>query len=50
MTEKLWDYSKKEVIFIYKVKLDKGFKYAYCFYSNGQRLIDFKSTWKKNFL
>ncbi len=47
MTEMLRDYSKKEIIFIYKVNLDKGFEYAYCFYSNGERLIDFNQPEKK---
>ena len=47
MTEMLRDYSKKEIIFIYKVNLDKGFEYAYCFYSNGERLIDFNQPKKK---
>ena len=46
MTEMKRDYSNKDIKFISKFTLEKGFEYAYCFFSNGERLIDFNQPAK----
>ena len=40
------DYSSNELKFTYKFNLNKGYEYAYCFFSNGERLIDFNQPAK----
>ena len=46
MTEMEKDYSTDEEKFCYKINLEKGYEYAYCFFSNGERLIDFNQPAK----
>ncbi len=46
MTEMNKDYSSNELKFTYKFNLNKGYEYAYCFFSNGERLIDFNQPAK----
>ena len=46
MTEMNKDYSSNELKFTYKFNLNKGYEYAYCFFSNGERLIDFNQRAK----
>ncbi len=46
MTEMNKDDTSNELKFIYNFNLNKGYEYAYCFFSNGERLIDFKQPSK----
>ena len=41
MTEMEKDYSTDEEKFFYKINIEKGYEYAYCFFLNGEILIDF---------
>ena len=46
MTEMKKDYSSKENKYISKFTLKKGFEYAYCYFLNGERFIDFNQPFK----